>query len=139
MKQNYGSPESIIARAEAEDLFKEAIIKSSVSTDVKVKLLDYLTIKQSAEGIKMLASIIFDYFKNAKETLEKSAGEVSVEDLKTLVMAELTPSIMEYEDEQVNLLITLIIKEYILKRKNQCHSFGIGFYIGNGRQLLIFF
>ena len=96
-----------------EDAFKTAIVKSSVSTDVKVKLLDYLSIKQSAEGIKMLAALIFDYFKNAKETLEKSAEEVSVEDLKTSIMAELTPSIMEYEDEQVNLLITLIIKEYI--------------------------
>lgn len=96
-----------------EEAFKTAIIKSSVSTDVKVKLLDYLSIKQSSEGIKMLAALIFDYFKNAKETLEKSAEEVSVEDLKTSIMAELTPSIMEYEDEQVNLLITLIIKEYI--------------------------
>ena len=96
-----------------EEAFKTAIVKSSVSTDVKVKLLDYLAIKQSAEGIKMLAALIFDYFKNAKETLEKSADEVSVEDLKTSIMAELTPSIMEYEDEQVNLLITLIIKEYI--------------------------
>ena len=96
-----------------EDSFKKAIIKSSVSTDVKVRLLEYLSVKQSAEGIKMLASLIFDYFKNAKEALEKSAEEVSVEDLKTSIMAELTPSIMEYEDEQVNLLITLIIKEYI--------------------------
>lgn len=96
-----------------EEAFKTAIVKSSVSTDVKVKLLDYLSIKQSSEGIKMLAALIFDYFKNAKETLEKSAEEVSVEDLKTSIMAELTPSIMEYEDEQVNLLITLIIKEYI--------------------------
>lgn len=96
-----------------EEAFKTAIVKSSVPTDVKVKLLDYLSIKQSSEGIKMLAALIFDYFKNAKETLERSAEEVSVEDLKTSIMAELTPSIMEYEDEQVNLLITLIIKEYI--------------------------
>jgi DNA helicase HerA-like ATPase len=96
----------------AENAFREAIIKSSVPTDVKVKLLEYLSVKQSAAGIKVLASTIFDYFKNAKETLEKSAEEVSVEDLKTVIMAELTPSIMEYEDEQVNLLITLIIKEY---------------------------
>lgn len=96
-----------------EDLFKRAIIKSSVSTDVKIKLLNYLSVKQSAEGIKILASLIFDYFKNTKETLERSAEEVSVEDLKIAIMSQLTPSIMEYEDEQVDLLITLIIKEYI--------------------------
>ena len=95
-----------------EDAFKKAIIKSSVSTNVKVKLLDYLSVKQSAVRIKMLASLIFDYFKNAKETLEKSAEEISIEDMKTAIIAELTPSIIEYDDEQVNLLITLIIKEY---------------------------
>ena len=95
-----------------EDAFKESILKSSVSTDVKVKLLEYLSVKKSAEGIKILASMIFDSFKNAKETLEKAAEEMTVEELKIAIMAELTPSIMEYEDEQVNLLITLIIKEY---------------------------
>lgn len=95
-----------------EDAFKKAIVRSSVSTDIKVKLLDYLSVKQSAEGVKKLASLVFDYFKNAKDALEMSAEEVSVEDLKAAIMAELMPSIMEFEDEQVNLLITLIIKEY---------------------------
>lgn len=95
-----------------EDAFKKAIVKSSVPTEVKVKLLDYLSEKQSAKGIKLLDALIFDYFNNAKEVLEKSAEEISVEDLKTAIMAELSPSIMQYEDEQVNLLITLIIKEY---------------------------
>lgn len=95
-----------------EDAFKTSILKSSVPTDVKVKLLDYLSAKKSAEGVKILASMIFDYFKNAKETLEKAAEEISVEELKIAIMAELNPSIMQYEDEQVNLLITLIIKEY---------------------------
>lgn len=96
-----------------EEAFKKAIVKSSVSTDVKVKLLDYLAVKQSAAGIKMLAALMFDHFQNAKEALEKSAEEASVEELKISIIAELTPSIIEFEDEQVNLLITLIMKEYI--------------------------
>lgn len=104
-------------RAELDDLtmeedFKKAILKSSVSTEVKIKLLDYLSNKKSAKGIKILATLIFDYFKNTKEVLEKSVEEISVEDLKTAIMAELKPSILQYEDEQIDLLITLIIKEY---------------------------
>ena len=95
-----------------EDAFKKAILKSSVSTEVKIKLIDYLAAKKSAARIKMLATMIFDYFKNAKDVLENSAEETSVEALKTAIMAELEPSIMQFEDEQVNLLITLIIKEY---------------------------
>lgn len=96
----------------AEDAFKNVIVKSSVPTEMKVKLLSYLAEKQSADSIKLLAALVFDYFKNTKEVLEKSAEEISIEDLKTAIMAELTPSIMQYEDEQINLLITLIIKEY---------------------------
>ena len=95
-----------------ENAFRKAILKSSVSTEVKVKLIDYLAAKKSAASIKILATMIFDYFKNAKDVLESSAEETSVEALKTAIMAELEPSIMQFEDEQANLLITLIIKEY---------------------------
>lgn len=96
-----------------EDSFKEAIVKSSIPTEVKVKLMDYLSKKNSAEGSKVLSSLVFDYFQNAKESLENSVNEDSVENLKTAIMSSLSPSIMEYEDEQVDLLITLILKEYI--------------------------
>lgn len=95
-----------------EEAFRSSIVKSSVATDVKIKLLDYLSVKKSAAGLKLLASMIFDHFTNAKEALEKSTEELTVEELKIAIMAELEPSIMQYEDEQVNLLITLIIKEY---------------------------
>ena len=95
-----------------ENAFRKAILKSSASTEVKVKLIDYLAAKKSAERIKLLAAMIFDHFKNAKDVLERSVEETSVEDLKTAIIAELEPSIMQFEDEQINLLITLIIKEY---------------------------
>ena len=95
-----------------EDEFKKAIVKSSVSTAVKVKLMDYLSVKRSKEGLERLGALIFDYLKNAKEALEKSTDAVSVNELKTALMAELIPSIMEYEDEQINSLIKLIIEYY---------------------------
>ena len=76
-----------------EEAFKKAILKSSVPTETKLRLMDYLSTKKSAESVKLLASMVFDHFKNA-------------------IMAELDPSIMQFEDEQINILITLIIKEY---------------------------
>lgn len=93
--------------------FKDIILKSSVPTETKIKLLDYLKNKKTAESTKILAEMLFDYFENAKATLESSAEQMTVEELKISIIAELSPSIMEYEDEQVNLLITLLIKEYI--------------------------
>lgn len=96
-----------------EEAFRKAILTSSAPTKVKVQLLDYLNNKKSAKSVKILASLLFDHFKNAKETLESTADAPSAEDLRIAIMAELTPSIMEYEDEQINLLITLIIREYV--------------------------
>lgn len=93
--------------------FKEIILKSTVPTETKIKLLNYLKNKKTAESTKILAEMLFDYFENAKSTLERSAEQMTVEELKISIVAELSPSIMEYEDEQVNLLITLLIKEYI--------------------------
>lgn len=95
-----------------EEAFKKAILKSSSPTEVKVKLLDYLSTKKTVASIKILASMVFDYFKNAKKTLENTAEEVSAEDLKIAIISELNPSVMQYDDEQLNLLITLIIQEY---------------------------
>ena len=95
-----------------EEAFKKAILKSSAPTETKLRLMDYLSAKKSAESVKLLASMVFDHFKNAKAVLEHTAEEASVEDLKTSIMAELEPSIMQFEDEQINLLITLILKEY---------------------------
>lgn len=95
-----------------EEAFKKAILKSSSPTEVKVKLLDYLSAKKTAASIKILASMVFDYFKNAKEALENTSEEVSAEDLKIAIISELDPSVMQYDDEQLNLLITLIIQEY---------------------------
>ena len=97
---------------EEEKAFRDVILRSSVSTEVKVKLLDYLKTKKTAESVKTLASLLFDYFENAKETLENSMEEATVQELKTAIVSELSPSIMQYDDEQIDLLITLIIKEY---------------------------
>lgn len=96
-----------------EEAFKNVILKSSITTESKIKLLEFLKNKKTATSTKILANMLFDYFENTKETLENSAEQVTVEDLKIAIMAELSPSIMQFEDEQINLLITLIIKEYI--------------------------
>ena len=79
----------------------------------KVELLDFLSAERNTERIKLLASMVFDYFRNTKEILEKSASEISVDDVRMVLTAELEPSIIEYDDEKINLLIMLIMKEYV--------------------------
>lgn len=96
-----------------EEEFRNMILRASVPTTMKLKLLDFLKEKKSAKSVKILSSLLFDYFENAKDILEKTANEVNPQDLKTAIMAELRPSIMEYDDAQINLLITLVIREYM--------------------------
>jgi len=104
-------------RAKLDDIneaneFKNLILRSSVSTDIKVKLLDYLNSEKTADSVKSLASLLFDYFENTKDALENSLEGKTVEEFKTAVISELSPSVLEFNDEQIDLLITLIIKEY---------------------------
>lgn len=104
----------------AAEAFKQAVRRSSVATGIKVKLLDFLSSKGMYKKARILAPIIFDYFKNTKETLEKTKEAVSVKELKTAIIAQLDPSVMEYEDEEIDLLIELIITEYFNRYQIDC-------------------
>ena len=60
-----------------------------------------------------MTSAVFDYFKNTKITLDKTIDGEDIYELKADIITNLEPSIIEYDDEQINLIITLIINEYI--------------------------
>ena len=96
-----------------KDTLRETALRSTLPAEKKVELLDFLSAEKNTERVHLLASMIFDYFKNTKDVLEKSASEESVDDVRIMLMAELQPSIMEFDDKQIDLLITLIMKEYI--------------------------
>ena len=107
-----GFREKVDMNRDEEDLFRSTIIRSTAPTEVKVKLLDYLDNRETTAGIHMLSSLVFDHFKNAKEALEGTIESPSVDTLKMEILAKLEPSIMQYSDDQINALLTLIISEY---------------------------
>lgn len=107
-----GFREKVDMNRDEEELFRSAIIRSTAPTEVKVKLLDYLDNRETSAGIHMLSSLVFDHFKNAKEALEGTIESPSVDTLKMEILAKLEPSVMQYNDDQINALITLIISEY---------------------------
>ena len=96
-----------------KEALKQSALKAELPAEKKVELLDFLSAERNTERIKLLASMVFDYFRNTKEILEKSVSEMSVDDVRMVLMAELEPSIIEYDDEKINLLIMLIMKEYV--------------------------
>lgn len=95
-----------------EEAFRKLILKSSISTEKKIKLMSFLDNKKTSLSTKILANMLFDYFKNTKDILESTVEQSSIEELRFSIMAELNPSIMDFEDEQIDLLVVLIIKEY---------------------------
>ena len=96
-----------------KEALKQSALKAELPAEKKVELLDFLSAERNTDRIKLLASMVFDYFRNTKEILEKSASEMSVDDVRMVLTAELEPSIIEYDDEKINLLIMLIMKEYV--------------------------
>lgn len=93
--------------------FKNKVSKSDISTETKIKLINYIKNKSSSHSIDSLASAVYDYFENSKETLESSINELTIEDLRLHIMTTLEPSVFEYDDEIIDSAISLIIKEYV--------------------------
>lgn len=103
------SPDDLSHRRALE----EAVLRSAIPTDIKVKLADCLKEPPSAARTEQFAAAVFDSFENAKDALEQTKQDLSVENLKLAMMAELRPSIVACSDEQINCLLTLLISEYI--------------------------
>lgn len=103
------SPDDLSHRRALE----ETVLRSAMPTDIKVKLADCLKEPPSAARTEQFAAAVFDSFENAKDALEQTKQDLSVENLKLAMMAELRPSIVACSDEQINCLLTLLISEYI--------------------------
>lgn len=92
---------------------EETVLRSDMPTGIKVKLTNCLKAPSSSARTEQFAAAVFDSFENAKDALEQTKQDLSVENLKLAMMAELRPSIVACSDEQINCLLTLLISEYI--------------------------
>ena len=92
---------------------EETVLRSTMPTSIKVKLVDCLKAPSSSARTEQFAAAVFDSFENAKDALEQTTQDLSVENLKLAIMAELRPSIVVCSDEPIDCLLTLLISEYI--------------------------
>ena len=106
---SHESPDDLSHRRALE----ETVLRSAMPTDIKVKLADCLKEPPSAARTEQFAAAVFDSFENAKDALEQTRQDLTVENLKLAIMAELRPSIVACSDEQIDCLLTLLIYEYI--------------------------
>ena len=90
------------------------IIKSSLPDWLKVKVLTYL--KSDEKKVKDLAQIAY-YFFDAEKVLNQIADVKSVEEWICVISERLKPSIKGFEDEEVDALITLLVREHFENNK----------------------
>lgn len=96
-----------------EEAFRAAVQRSTVSTEIKVKVSEYLKTDDDTRQTKLLAEIVYDSFRNTKEVLESTAEQTTPEGLRQAILAKLGTEIAVRDREQLDYLIFLIIGEYM--------------------------
>ena len=96
-----------------EEAFRAAVQRSTVSTEIKVKVSEYLKTDDDTRQTKLLAEMVYDSFRNTKEVLESTAEQTTPEGLRQAILAKLGTEIAVRDREQLDYLIFLIIGEYM--------------------------
>lgn len=101
----------LFQKGDKEDLreLKSLIIRSKLSSIVKVDFLDYIESKQE-QGVLALSSLLYDFLQ-AEEAIERSEQYDDIYKWVTSVIDKLSPSIQEYTKRQIDLATALIIYE----------------------------
>ena len=94
-------------------VFREDVLKSSLPTEEKVRLLSFLKERNKEKGKKILGSMLFDHFNATKDVLEMTIEEETIDMIRQTIIAELTPAVIELPDEKIDALILFLLKEYV--------------------------
>lgn len=92
---------------------KDATIKSKIDTAVKCDLLDYITAEKE-KSLKALRCLIYDFLK-AESAIEKAKKCNDIVEWVHTVAENLTPSLSEYSNRQIDLVMALLIYEQSLR------------------------
>ncbi len=97
-------------RADVESL-QSVIISSGLNATVKVEFLDYLKLN-GEKAVDKLRSLVYDFF-NASDAFEKNDDITNdLHEWIKGVVSSLSPSVDEYNNKAINLVISLIMYEH---------------------------
>ena len=98
-----------------EDLheLKNILIKSRLDSVVKIDFLKYIE-SEKGKGLEALRCLIYD-FLNAQKAIEDAKSYADINEWVDAVVSKLEPSVENYSDEQLNLIILLILQEQTLR------------------------
>lgn len=112
---------------------KSLVIKSGLSSWVKVEFVDYLETEGDA-GFEKLRCLIYDFLK-ADNAIEKAKKYDDIHEWVNAVVSELAPSISSYTKKQIDLTMALILHEKTMRDpsyRNIYHTFTEAYKNGGG-------
>lgn len=105
----------LFQRGDRDDLreLKSIVLKSGLSSLVKVEFLDYLDAEQE-KAIESLRTLVYDFLE-AEKAIEKSNKYNDLHDWVNAVVEQLNPPVKEYSKKQIDLVMALILQEKSLR------------------------
>ena len=99
---------------EKQDLkeLKYMVVRSRLSSCVKVEFLEYLDADDNALG--ELRTLLYD-FLNTKEAIDAAANANEIRSWVRTVIDKLNPSIEQYSKKQVELALALLLEEQVIR------------------------
>lgn len=92
---------------------KDLVILSNLDSRVKVDFLEYLT-SNKEEDFERFRKLVYNFF-SSEEAIKQSEECGEIEEWTRSVVKKLMPSIEEYSEEQIHLLVNLILYEKSLR------------------------
>ncbi len=124
----------LLRKGDKQDLreLKDLIIRSGLSTYIKVDFLDYLEATKT-EGLKKLRKLIYD-FLDAEDAIDKSKQYSDIYEWVDSVVEKLKPDIKNYSRKQINLVTALILYEKTVRDSSYGNLFSrfTGIYKNGG-------
>lgn len=102
-------------KGDKEDLreLKSLILRSGLNSFVKIDFIDYLDAEKE-QGLDKLRCLVYDFLK-AEEAIQDSVQYGDIHEWVESVVQKLEPSIRNYSKEQIDLAVTLILQEQMLR------------------------
>ena len=92
---------------------RETVIRSDLDTVIKCDFLEYID-SEDEKSIEKLRKLVFDFF-DAGRAMDKSHCYGNLREWAHAVVEALNPSVKEYSNQQINILISLLINEKAIR------------------------
>jgi hypothetical protein len=93
------------------ETLKNAVVNSTLSTPVKCNFINYLN-SEKDNAIQALQKLVYEFFE-ADNAFSKTTKFDNFDEWKRNIIANLSPSVKEYSESQVEIVLGLLLSEQV--------------------------